>query len=48
MYGPKLTQAEGMSLGIDTKIFQIAGPVIVYGVSTRVVYGLINWICSLF
>jgi len=39
--GPKLTQAEGFVLGVGAKIFQIAGPVIVYGVSASAVYGLI-------
>ena len=42
--GPKLTQAEGFVLGVGAKMFTIAGPVIVYGVSASVVYGLICWI----
>ena len=42
--GPKFTQAEGMILGIAAKMFTIAGPVIVYGVSASVVYGFIYWI----
>ena len=46
--GPKLTQAEGFILGVGAKMFTIAGPVIVYGVSASVVYGLIYWICMLF
>ena len=46
--GPKLTQAEGFILGTAAKIFTIAGPVIVYGVSASVVYGLIYWITTLF
>ena len=46
--GPKLIQAEGFILGVGAKMFTIAGPVIVYGVSASVVYGLIYWICSLF
>jgi len=46
--GPKLTQAEGFILGVGTKIFTIAGPVILYGVSTSVVYGLIYWISIIF
>ena len=46
--GPKLTQAEGFILGGGAKIFQIAGPVIVYGVSASVIYGLIYWITTLF
>ena len=39
--GPKLTQAVGFILGIGAKMFTIAGPVNVYGVSASVVYGLI-------
>ena len=45
---PKLTQAEGWILGIGANMFKIAGPVIVYGVSASVVYGLIYWITTLF
>ena len=45
--GPKLTQAEGFILGVGAKMFTIAGPVIVYGVSASVVYGLIYWICTM-
>jgi len=43
-----MTQAEGMILGTAAKMFTIAGPVIVYGVSASVVYGLIYWITTLF
>ena len=46
--GPKLTQAEGFILGVGAKMFTIAGPVIVYGVSASVVYGLVYWITTLF
>jgi len=45
---PKLTQAEGFILGVGAKMFTIAGPVIVYGVSASVIYGLIYWITTLF
>ncbi len=41
-------KTEGLILGVGAKIFQIAGPVIVYGVSASVVYGLIYWITTLF
>ena len=41
-------KTEGFILGVGAKMFTIAGPVIVYGVSASVVYGLIYWICSLF
>lgn len=45
---PMLTQAEGFVLGVGAKIFQSAGPVIVYGVSVSVVYSFIYWITTLF
>ena len=41
-------KTEGMILGTAAKMFTIAGPVIVYGVSASVVYGLIYWITMLF
>lgn len=37
-------KAEGFITGTAAKMFIIAGPVIVYGVSASVVYGLIYWI----
>jgi len=37
-------KTEGFILGVGAKMFTIAGPVIVYGVSASVVYGLIYWI----
>ena len=40
-------QTEGFILGVGAKMFTIAGPVIVYGVSASVVYGLIYWITTL-
>ena len=40
-------KTEGMVLGTAAKMFTIAGPVIVYGVSASVVYGLIYWICQM-
>jgi len=41
-------KSEGLILGVGAKMFTIAGPVIVYGVSASVVYGLIYWITTLF
>ena len=41
-------KTEGMILGTAAKMFTIAGPVIVYGVSASVVYGLIYWITTFF
>ena len=40
-------KTEGFILGVGAKIFTIAGPVIVYGVSASVVYGFIYWICQM-
>ena len=36
-------KSEGYILGVGAKIFQIAGPVILYGISAGVVYGIIYW-----
>ena len=41
-------KTEGFILGVGAKMFTIAGPVIVYGVSASVVYGLIYWITTFF
>ena len=41
-------KTEGFILGVGGKIFTIAGPVILYGVSASVVYGFIYWIMQLF
>ena len=41
-------RTEGMVLGVGAKMFTIAGPVIVYGLTASVVYGLIYWITTLF
>ena len=40
-------KTEGFILGLGAKMFTIAGPVIVYGVSASVVYGFIYWICQM-
>ena len=41
-------KTEGFILGVGAKMFTIAGPVIVYGLSTGVAYGFIYWITTLF
>ena len=41
-------KTEGFILGVGAKMFTIAGPVIVYGVSASVMYGLIYWIYGMF
>lgn len=38
------SKSEGFVLGVGAKIFTIAGPVILYGCSASVIYGLIYWI----
>ena len=40
-------QKEGMVFGIGCKIFNIAGPVILYGIASSWVLGLIYWILKL-
>ena len=39
---------EGFVLGVGSKMFTIAGPVIVYGTVASVIYGVIYWITTLF
>ena len=41
-------KAEGRVLGTGAKMFTIAGPVLVYGITTSIAYGLILYILSLF
>ena len=38
---------EGLVLGMSAKMFVVAGPVLVYGISAAVLYGLILWIFRL-
>ena len=41
-------KTEGFILGVGAKIFTIAGPVILYGVTASVLYGLIYWLTTMF
>lgn len=41
-------KSEGYVLGLGAKMFVIAGPVIVYGISASVIYGVIYYIVGLF
>lgn len=36
-------RSEGLVLGLGAKMFSIAGPVLVYGISAGVLYGLIYY-----
>ena len=40
-------KTEGWVLGVGVKMFTIAGPVIVYGLSAGVVYGIIYWLLNM-
>ena len=40
-------KTEGFVLGVGAKMFTIAGPVIVYGLSASVVYGFMFWLCQM-
>ncbi len=41
-------KSEGYVLGLGAKMFVIAGPVIVYGLTASVIYGLIYYVIGLF
>lgn len=41
-------QSEGLVLGVGTKIFNIAGPVILYGCASAFLYGIIYYIVTSF
>ncbi len=41
-------KSEGFILGVGGKIFTIAGPVILYGLSAGTIYGIIYWLITLF
>ncbi len=37
-------KSEGLVLGVGAKLFQVAGPVLVYGISTSVIVGLLYYL----
>ena len=41
-------KSEGFITGTAVKLFTIAGPVLVYGLSASVIFGLIYWMTTLF
>jgi stage V sporulation protein AC len=48
MVSPALEfKSEGFITGTAAKLFTVAGPVLVYGISASVVYGVILWLISL-
>lgn len=40
-------KAEGLITGLAAKMFIIAGPVLVYGTSAAVIYGVIYWLATM-
>ena len=48
MVSPALEyKSEGLVTGTAVKLFTVAGPVLVYGITASVVYGVIYWIAGL-
>lgn len=41
-------KSEGLVLGIGANMFKVAGPVLVYGIGSSVIYGLIYYIYTIF
>ena len=41
-------KSEGQVLGLGAKMFTIAGPVLVFGITASAVYGIILWIAGMF
>ena len=40
-------KCEGWVMGVGAKLFALAGPVIVYGISSSIIYGVILWLFTL-
>ena len=40
-------KSEGWVLGVGAKIFTVAGPVILYGILSGTIYGVIYWLCTM-
>lgn len=41
-------KSEGYIMGIGAKMFVIAGPVLVYGITASIIYGLVLWVFHLY
>lgn len=41
------SRSEGLILGVGVKIFTVAGPVLLYGILSGAVYGVIYWILGI-
>ncbi len=42
------SHAEGLVLGVGAKIFTVAGPVLLYGTLSGVIFGVIYWVAKIF
>lgn len=40
-------KSEGFILGLGAKMFVIAGPVLVYGITASVIYGIVYWVMTI-
>ncbi len=40
------TKSEGLVLGVGAKIFTVAGPVLLFGILSGAVYGIVYWLCN--
>ena len=43
-----MTQAEGFVTGLGSKMFVVSGPVLVFGLSASVFYGVVLYVIGLF
>ena len=41
------SRSEGFVLGVGSKIFTVAGPVLLYGTAAGAIYGIVYWVCTL-
>lgn len=46
--GLSLTQAEGFVTGLGSKMFVVSGPVLVFGISASIFYGVVLYVIGLF
>ena len=40
------SKSEGFVLGVGAKIFTVAGPVLLYGISAGAIYGVLYWLAQ--
>lgn len=41
-------KSEGFVVGLGSKLFTVSGPVLVFGISASMIYGIIYWVLQLF